>query len=462
MTPPVEALRDILERAGWTGPGADAVRFTGADPVLPTNFLMGTAGAAAIAAVGLGVAEWWRLRAGTAQDVSVDLRAAAMALRGNTFLAVDGGPPPDLWGGISGYYETADGRWIQFHCNFPHHRDGVLAVLGCGDDRAEVAAAVADWNGQDLEDALAAAGMCATMARTAGEWRAHPQAEAVAGLPLLEIEKIADGPPQPPPAGERPLSGLRVLDLTRVLAGPVAGRALAEHGAEVMRVSGPGLPFIPPLVMETGHGKLAAEVDLKTEAGRETLRGLLGRADVFSQAYRHGALAGRGFSPAEVAEIRPGIVYLDLCAWGRRGPWRDRRGFDTLVQTATGIAMEQGADGRPSHLPGSPLDYVSGYLGAFGVLVALGRRAREGGSYLVRLSLARTGRWIDGLGRVDGPDARGLPTPGLADVADLTTESDTPFGRLTHLAPVVGLSETPPRWERPAAPLASHPPVWPG
>jgi len=299
------------------------------------------------------------------------------------------------------------------------------------------------------------------MVRTRDEWRAHAQAQAVAGLPLLEIVRLGDAPPEPPGAGPRPLSGVRALDLTRVIAGPVCGRTLAEHGADVLAITAAHLPSMDAHVMDNGRGKLSAHLDLRREDDLGRLRTLIGDADVFVQSYRPGALAARGLAPEEVARLRPGIVYVTLSAYGHAGPWRGRRGFDSLVQCASGIAHEggvaAGVDG-PRHLPAQALDHATGYLAAFGAMVALSRRAQEGGSWLVRVSLAQTARWLDGLGRADG---QVVPDPTVEDVRDLLEERDTAFGRLSWVAPATRLSETPGRWERPPVPLGTHAPAWP-
>lgn len=458
-----DALAGILDTAGFDKIPAGHVTFTGADPILPSNFLIGTAGAATIGACGLAAADLWELRTGRRQSVSVDLRAAAMAMRSQKYMRVVGQEPAAAMGSISKFYECGDGRWVQLHCNFPHHKEGTLKILGCDDDPEVVATALKGWNAADLEDTLVEAGLCCTMTRTKEEWAAHPHFAAVEALPLLEITKIADSDPKPLPKGDRPLSGIRALDLTRVLAGPTCGRTLAEHGADVMRISGPHLPFHKALTMDTGHGKLAAHIDLRDEAGTETLRELVRGADVFTQGYRPGTLDKRGFSPEALAKQSPGIIYVSLCAYGREGPWRDRRGYDTLVQNATGICDEEGANGPPRHMPVSLLDYASGYLMAFGAMTALGRRAREGGSYHVQISLCQTAHWLKRLGRVAASEnGLNLPDPKSADIADLLMQSDTLFGRLEHLKPTVQLSETPPHWSRPVVPLGTHDPVWPG
>ncbi|MPY74669.1 MAG: CoA transferase [Alphaproteobacteria bacterium] len=462
MTDATTALRDILSAAGRPLGPSDKYEITGKDPVLPTHFLLGTAASAALAAVGLAAADLWELRTGSRQRVGVDTRIASIALRSERYLQVDGKTAHDLWRKISGVYQTKDGRWIQLHCNFPHHAAGTLEVLGCEEDRDAVTKAVAGWNAAELEYTLAEAGMCARMLRSPEEWAAHDQAKALAELPLIEIVKIADSAPEPLPKAAKPLSGIRGLDLTRVLAGPVSGKLLAGFGADIMRIAGPHLPFSQPLVIDTGFGKLSAHIDLRDKAGRDKLLALAREADVFTQAYRPGTIAARGFTPEALAEARPGIVCVSLCAYSHAGPWRGLRGFDSLVQTASGISYEGGEGKGPGPLPAQALDHISGYLAAFGTMIALGRRAREGGSWLVRLSLAQTGRWIDGLGRLGTiADARKLHDPKLDDVRDLTMETDSPFGRLMHLKPPIGLSETPMGWSRPPVPLGTHQPAWP-
>jgi len=250
---------------------------------------------------------------------------------------------------------------------------------------------------------------------------------------------------------------LRVLDLTRVLAGPTCARTLAEHGADVLKIAGPQLPDSGAAEFDTGIGKLQAFLDLRGSAGVQTLKELLEGADVFSQSFRPGTLAARGFAPEEAARLRPGIVYVTLSAWGTEGPWKDRRGFDSIVQTVSGMAYRQSGESKPKLLPVSVIDYVSGYLMAFGAMVALARRATEGGSWLVRVSLARTGKWIVDRGAV--ADFASVPAELPRDeLKKLIIQS----GKFSHLRPVLNLSETPPYWERPPAPLGTHPAQWPG
>jgi crotonobetainyl-CoA:carnitine CoA-transferase CaiB-like acyl-CoA transferase len=448
---PQAALRELLALGKLEG----EAQFTGADPVLRTPYRVGTAGSAALGAVGLAASELWFLRAGRRQHVAVDVRAAAAALKSGAYLRIDGKPPPAPWDPMSGFYPVRDGRWVSIHCNFPNHRAAALKVLGTGEDRAKANEASGGWDGQALEDAIHAAGGCAGLARKAEEWAAHPHAAAVASQPLLEILRIGEAPPRPLPQGDRPLAGVRVLDLTRVLAGPTCARTLAEHGADVLKITAAHLPDSGAIEFDTGMGKLAAHLDLRSPDGVATLRKLLDGADVFSQSYRPGALAARGFSPDAAAKLRPGIVVVSLNAWGQTGPWQDRRGFDSIVQTVSGMALAQGDGATPKLMPCSAIDYVSGYLMAYGAMLALARRAREGGSWLVRVGLARTGKWIVDRGLVD-------PTATPAAIPEgLTTETDSPAGRITHLKPVLQMSETPTRWNRPPVPLGHHRPEWP-
>jgi crotonobetainyl-CoA:carnitine CoA-transferase CaiB-like acyl-CoA transferase len=438
---------------------------TGMDPVLPSSFRVGTAAQASIAAAALAAAELRHARGQPRQDVAVDMRHAAIEFRSERYCRVDGKPAPEPWDRIAGTYRCADGRWLRLHTNFPHHRDGMLKLLGCAYDREAVKEALSRWNAAEFEDAAAAAGLVVTMMRSFAEWDAHPQGAAIARLPLFTIERIGEASPHPLPklrdATAPPLAGLRVLELTRIIAGPVSGRVLAAHGADVLHVSAPHLPSIGPLVIDTGRGKRTCHIDLRGEAGRATLGALLRDADVFVQGYRPGAIAGQGFGPQEVATIRPGIVYVTLSAYGHEGPWAGRRGFDSLTQTASGINhAEAEAEGKdaPRPLPCQALDHAAGYLLAFGAMAALLRRAEQGGSWHVRVSLAQTGRWIRNLGRVD--DGLAAPDPGYEQVADLLETTDSGFGALTAVRHAAQLSQTPARWIRPSMPLGSHRAAW--
>ena len=368
---------------------------------------------------------------------------------------------------VMGVYPSRNGRWNYLHCNFPNHREAALGVLGVEEDREAVRRAVAQWEALELEEAIIAAKGAGGMVRSMAEWAQHPQSAAVASLPLLEIDKIGDSPPEPLPDGPRPLSGVRVLDLTRVLAGPTCARTLAEHGADVLKITASHLPSSGSQELDTGHGKLSAYLDLREPADVDTLKGLVSEADVFSQGYRPGTLASRGLAPEDLARLRPGIVYVSLSAFGRVGPWAERRGFDTVVQTVSGITHRQGelfpgAEPGPQFYPVSAIDYLTGYLMAYGALTALGRRAREGGSWLVRISLAQTGKWLVDRGQVPENDLGDVPTDFTPEeIARWRTSSEVTAGQLQHLGPTLQLSETQPYWARPTVPLGHHDPVWP-
>lgn len=455
-------LTKIWREHGHDPAALDRLDLTGREPVLPSSFAVGTAMQASVAASALAAAEIWRARTGRAQRVGVDMRAAAIASRSEHYLNVDGGPPPELWDKIAGTYVCGDGRYVRLHTNFPHHRDGVLRLLGCAHDKAAVAEALQHWKAFDFEDAAAREKLVVTAMRTFGEWDAHPQGQALAGLPLLSIEKIGEAPPVSRPPGARPLAGIKVLDLTRVIAGPVCGMTLAAHGANVMLVTSPKLPSMAPLAIDTGRGKLSTYIDLRETAGRVAFDALLREADVVVQGYRPGGLAALGYGPDDVARMRPGIVYVSLSAYGQAGPWSDRRGFDSLVQTASGFnaaeAEAAGVEG-PKPLPAQVLDHATGYFMAFAAMTALLRNAREGGSWHARLSLAQTGFWLRSLGRIDGLKAK---NPARGDILDCLEESDSGFGRLSAVRHPATLSETPPHWARPSVPLGTHAPVWPG
>ena len=461
-------LSTLTSIAGWDEQRISEVEFTGGtDPILPTPFRIGDTAAASLAAVGLAVSDLWKIRTGRGQDVRVDVRQATASMRSSRYMTKDGKSIAAERHTLMGVYPAKNGRWSYLHCNFPNHRDAALSVLGVEEDAEAVRQAVSRWDALELEEAIITARGAGGMVRSMDEWARHPQSAAVASLPLIEIEKIGDSPPVPLPEGSRPLSGVRVLDLTRVLAGPTCARTLAEHGADVLKITGPHLPSIGSQEFDTGHGKLSAHLDLREEKDLETLRELIRQADVFSQGYRPGTLAGRGLAPKDLAGLRPGIVYVSLSAFGRVGPWASRRGFDTVVQTVSGITARQGelflgAEPGPQFYPVSAIDYLTGYLMAFGTLLALARRAREGGSWLVRISLAQTGSWLVGRGQVPEAELQEVPEDFTPDeIARWSTFSDLSIGRVSHLAPVLQLSETQPHWSRPAVPLGYHEPVWP-
>lgn len=457
-----EALAQLWSALGQPADALSRVTLTGA-AALPSSFAVNTLAQSVIAASALAAAQVDTLRTRRQQTVSVDMRHAALEFRSERYFRVDGQLPPEPWDKIAGIYRCGDGRWVRLHTNFPHHRDGVLKLLGCAYDRDAVAAALSQWKAEAFEEAAAQVGMVVAAARTFDEWDRHPQGMAVAGQPLMTIERIGDAPPEPlaAHADGRPLSGVRVLDVTRVIAGPVCGRTLAAHGADVLLVTAPHLPAIPSLVVDTGRGKRSAQLDLRDAADTAQLRTLLRDADVFVQGYRPGGVATLGFSPEQAAAARPGIVYVSLCAYGYEGPWANRRGFDSLVQTASGFnwaEAEAAGKDKPYPLPAQALDHGTGYLMAAGAMTALARRMTEGGSWHVRVSLAQTGHWLRGLGRVaNGFD---VADPHYEDVGAYLETTPSGFGTLTAMRHAGQLSDTPPHWALPAVPLGTHPARW--
>lgn len=462
----MEAPREILERL-WALGGGDpaatgAVTLSGDEPQLPSSFRVAVAAQTSIAAAALAAARIWKLRSGRDQHVTVDIRHAVAECRSERYLHLDGSPPPPRWDAIAGVYETRDRRFVRLHTNFRHHRDAVCRVLDCQPERGAVQAALLHRDAGAFETAAHEAGGVVAMMRSGQEWSATPQAQALAALPVITIEQIGEAPPRPWREGRRPLAGVRVLDLSRVIAGPVAGRTLAAHGADVLLISGPGLPSIPWLTIDTGRGKLSAVLDLKRGDGRSALQRLLAGADIFSQGYRPQALAALGFSPHDAARINPGIVCVSLSAYGHVGPWADRRGYDSLVQTSTGFNHAEGqaaGSTAPRELPAQILDHASGHLMAFGAMMAKARQSREGGSWHVRVSLAQTGRWLWNLGRVAG--GLDTPDPGKQAVLPFVEQVPSGFGSLQAVRHAAQLSLTAASWTRPAMPPGSHLPRWP-
>jgi hypothetical protein len=448
-----------------------SLHLPGSDPVLPSSFCLATAAQASIGAAALTAAEIGVQRGGPRQALTVD--ATAAALEGTGWFSVDG-VAPDLWDPLSGLYRCGSGQ-VRIHANFAHHRDAALRLLGLptGDatPRAEVQAALADWQAEDVETALIQAGGVGAALRSFAQWDAHPQALALAGVPLIRLTRTGDAPPRPwpaLPAGARPLHGLRVLELTRIIAGPVAGRALAAWGADVLLLNAPQLPNIAALA-DTSRGKRSALLDLHQRADAAQLRALLQGAHVLLHGYRPGALDTLGLDPTALAEACPGLIDVRLSAWGgdpALGPWALRRGFDSLVQTATGFNRAEGeaaafAAGRSAGadearaLPCQMIDCASGYLLALGALAALQRQQREGGSWRVEVALAITGRWLRGLGRVEGGFAAAAPArePWLEI-------SDTAWGRLAALRHPARFSATPAGFSRPSARPGDNAPRW--
>jgi crotonobetainyl-CoA:carnitine CoA-transferase CaiB-like acyl-CoA transferase len=438
---------DAIVAAVWRETTATAfdrsrLRLTEIVHVLPSIYRVGACATASVALVGLAADALARSLGEPGHVTSVDQREAALSFRSEAYLRIDG-KAPNLWAPLSGAYRTADG-WVRLHANYARHAQAIAAALDVPLERAAIEATVARRGAVHVELAVLEAGGAAAALRSRFAWHALEAGRAVVAAPLVEITKIGDAPAPVPQASPR------VLDLTRVISGPLCGKLLAALGADVLRIGTPALAERESLFIESGFGKRFALLDLREESAREAFSALVRGADVFVQSHRPGALAALGFGAEAAAALRPGIVYVSISAYGRTGPWATRRGFDSLVQVATGLADEARiAYGRaaPVPLPAQALDHATGWLAAFGTLVALERRAREGGSWRVDLSLARTAEWLASLGPCD---ERNATLPSVDDDPALVETMQSPYGRLSRLrSPLVldGVridAETPP------------------
>jgi crotonobetainyl-CoA:carnitine CoA-transferase CaiB-like acyl-CoA transferase len=431
-------VREVVEGV-WhalTGGRPGPFELTGAEDVLPGPYRVAAAAAASVAAATLAAGEMLKLREIEPGVVTADTRHAAAAFHSEQLLRVDGVGAGPAWAPLSGNYRTADG-WVRLHANYPRHEAAVCWGLGVPGTRGAVAKAVAGRSAQEVEHAVVSAGGAAAELRSPSDWAAHPQGVAVASLPLVDLRSIDDAPKRTLFYSDRPLGGIRVLELTHVLAGPVAGRVLAAHGADVLHVGAAHLPRVEALVRDTNQGKRSAFVALDTEGGRARLKKLISRADVLVQSFRPGALERIGFGPEELASLRPGLVIADLSAYGWEGPWARRRGFDSLVQMSNGMAWSPEG---PSPLPVQALDHATGWLTAAAVMTALHRQVTDGGTWRARLSLAGTAHWLDSLGRKD-------PAPAEVDYSDLMEDADSGYGRLTRVRMAGGLPGAEPHWD---------------
>ena len=462
------AFKEVMEIRDEGLPGDGEVEITGTDPVFSTRFKIGETCASVLAGIGVAVFDIWALKTGRRQNAAIDARRAAATMRSTRYMQRPGADGAfalvvnenhEAMIKITQPWPTKDGRWFLPHFDLPNLRKRVLGVLGCEPNPESVSKAVAQWDALDLEAAIDEARACGAMVRSNTEWLDHPHGKVLEAKAIVEIIKIADSDPEPIPEGDRPLSGIRALDLTRILAGPIAARTLAENGADVLMVAAEHLPQIKEHVMDTSHGKRSCYLNLKIAEDAAQLKELVRGADVFSQGYRPGVLSDLGFGPEDLAEIRPGIVYLSISCFGADGPFSHRAGWEQVAQTVIGICKEGGVD-RPGLLPATACDYTTGYLGAYGVLLALARRAHEGGSYHVQVSLCQSGMFIYRQGKTEFVE----PDMDLseAELNALRIDSEPAHGPLRHLGPVLHLSETQPHWSRPTPILGGDAPEWLG
>ncbi|KAI0265609.1 CoA-transferase family III domain-containing protein [Gloeopeniophorella convolvens] len=426
------------------------------DPAVNSSLKLGTVAQSAIGLSALAAAHLYCLRTGEAQRVHVDARHAVLEFNSEKYYTIDGRlPEGKLFDELSDIYKTQDG-YVRLHANFPHHKQGLLDILQCAPTKEAVAAALATWSAEAFEAEVFRRHLCAAALRSSDAMAKTAQGVFAANVHPVSVTRIGDAPRRTfadASAGagalRHALAGIRVLDLTRVLAGPVCGRTLAAHGADVLLVTSPRLPALPFLDAETARGKRTAQLDLDAPADAAALRALLRGADVFLQAYRPGGLAARGFGPEDCAAARPGIVHASLTAFWPGGPWGDVKSFDSLVQTLGGLNVQeaeayaayvratQGADaaaGLPPYraLPMQALDHAAGYLLAFGIIAALSKTVTEGGSWRVHVSLGATLLWLRRLGTVDAARAfgegRALPPRGVPLDPEVAAVSTTIAG----------------------------------
>ncbi len=426
---------------------------------LPSRFAVTNLAVASVGAVATSMAKLvCELGLSRGQSASsVDRRLASLWFAQS--LHPVGWELPPLWDAVAGVYEGKDG-WIRLHTNLPHHRGAALGVLGVKVDREAVAKAIRGLEIGSLETAIVEAGGVSAAMRSPEQWAAHPQGAAVAGEPLIHWDDVGqDEIMDWAPTRERPLQGLRVLDLTRVLAGPVATRALAGFGADVLRVD-PTDWDEPNVVPDITLGKRCCRLDLRDPTDKQTFKDLLANADVFVHGYRPGALAGLGLEESVRREIAPAAIDVSLDAYGWTGPWAARRGFDSLVQMSCGIAhagMEWAGRSVPTPLPVQALDHATGYLIAASVLRALTRAVEGQGIRSARLSLARTASLL-----MQYPQSRSGALSTSPEDDDLSSEAEiTPWGPARRLKPPIAIDGTPMRWDRPACALGSSSPAWP-
>jgi CoA transferase family III len=455
----VTHLSAALTKLCWSAVGGDAAA---ADEVIfqgtggfSAAFAVTDVASAAVATAALAVAELLREAHGVRSSIVVDRRMSSMWFAGS--LRPLGWRPPAS-DPIAGDYSTRDG-WIRLHTNAPAHRAAVERVLGASDDRTAIARKVARWSKWDLEQSVVEAGGCAAEMRSMIEWQQHPQGHAVAAESLVQITRLDRVATRNWSLGAaRPLQGLRVLDLTRVLAGPVASRFLAGYGAEVLRIDPPEWDE-PSLVPEVTLGKRCARLNLREPSARTTFEHLLSSADVLLHGYRPGALEGLGYDKPTRGRLSPGLVDVTLDAYGWSGPWATRRGFDSLVQMSSGIAdcgMKRAGAHMPIPLPVHALDHATGYLMAAVAIRGVAARLTRGQGSTARLSLARTAQLV-----VDHPaDPEETPLAPETD-SDRSAQIElTDWGNAQRLVPPVQIANAPMQWDSPARRLGSGVARW--
>lgn len=442
------------------------VTISGKDPILASRHRFGEVMAAAQAAFGMALNQLWELRGGAPQNVTTSVKNAVHQHHGIAFMRQNGRKLPFYdYGSAAGvdspmsgeFYPTRDGRFVKIELFYPRLRDAMFKVLKCAPTQRAVEAAIMQWDGEALELAIREECGAIGMVRTAEEWLRHPVGARLAAKPVIEVEKIGDSDPIPMPSGLiKPLDGIRVLDCTHVIGGPVTGRTLAEFGADVLHLSKPNYPDHMNWRLETDIGKRAAYCDFDDPNDTKKFFELLQKADVFTCSYLN--LDERGISPLRLANSKPGIIAHELRCFDFEGEWANFRGFDMLAVAVSGYVDIEGATDAPI-MPLQVIfaDYLAAYAGAAGVAAALYRRATEGGSYRVKVSLTRMCMWAHQLGLVDHSALNGtIPFADIPDQKDVPVNViDGPFGKITYLPTLIEFTDIKPGFKRSTQPLGS-------
>ncbi len=468
----ISALKELLKVRDLADP-SEQIEIAGADPFYKTPFKIGESVSAAQTMLGIVANDLWELQHGKRQRLSLDVGHAAAALRTVDYTRKQnkegqyvGVPSSDMMKKMlttTQPWPTKDGKWFLPHLNLPSLTPKVLGVLKCEHSVEGVSSSVKQWEGEALEQAIADANACGGLIRKPAEWLAHPQGRYLSTIPVIEIRKVRDGAPRPIASTTRPLDGVRALDLTRILAGPIAGRTLAEHGADVLMVTAPHLPQVEEHVRDTSHGKRSCFLDFEISKQAEIFRDLVATADVVIDGYRPGALTKKGFGREQLFDLCPGLVHLSVSCFGSGGPFKGRAGWEQIAQAVTGICHTHGeavGAGQPQLVTAPMCDYLTGYMGAIGVMLALARRAKEGGSYEVKVSLCQSAMFIQRQGLLDEfESAPGSLTS--AELEKLYVKTNTSnHGQMLTLGPVLKMSETTPRWASPTPNFGLDAPAW--
>ena len=470
---PRDAVNHIWTCLSLPKDALDSLELEDSAPYYQSSFKISHLAQTTIALSALGAALVNSIKtASSIRNVTVPLRHACLEFQTENLFTINGKVPPSTWGPIGGLHATRDG-YVRIHDNFPNHRYGALKLLGLDEkaSRDDVAREVKKWKKVELEDAAHRNRLVIYALRSSNEWDALPQSSAVSNFPIL-IRKISDeGPKSLPPNlkkdADRCLRGLRVLELSRVIAAPVAGKTLAAHGADVLWVTSPNLPDLPSLDQNLSRGKRTIQLELNDSKDRKTLFDLVKDCDVFIQGYRPGSLAQKGFSAADLMALKPALIYANLSAFGPEGPWSDRRGFDSLVQTCTGLNVSEaehygdGAAARP--MPCQALDHAGGFFLATGIAAALYKRATEGGSWEVHVSLAGVMKYLRSLGQWPGREGfeHADPAPKNENVPErYFEEGESEFGRMRGLKHAAVVEGAMPGFDHMSKPLGSDEPRW--